>query len=152
MRIAPRMWRRRFLSCSPSKRRNLAAIRVWQVGCTPARPQQSDLGLWNVDANPNFPSPQRAIEQMLNADGGLSRSQMLQLTIGRFKTSTVRNLGASAPYLQSGELRTIEEVVDFYRRNSRLAHVGKRRNSPRSFSTCVCSPKTLHHSRPSRAR
>lgn len=34
--------------------------------------------------------------------------------IGRFKTSTLRNVTATAPYMHDGSLKTLEEVMDLY--------------------------------------
>lgn len=34
--------------------------------------------------------------------------------IGQFRTKSLRGLGASAPYMHSGQLATIEDVVEFY--------------------------------------
>ncbi len=34
--------------------------------------------------------------------------------IGKFKTSTLRNIALTAPYMHDGSLKTLEEVVDFY--------------------------------------
>jgi len=36
--------------------------------------------------------------------------------LGRFKTPTLRGLAHSAPFMHDGSLRTLEEVVEFYRR------------------------------------
>jgi len=36
--------------------------------------------------------------------------------IGKFKTSTLRNIALTAPYMHDGSLKTLEEVVDFYDR------------------------------------
>ena len=98
-------------------------------------PGQVDLGLWNIYANPDLLSPQSAIERKLNHDGRLSGDEVLALTVGRFKTPTLRDLGQSAPYLHSGRLHTIEDVVMFYQRMSDLAHAGKLRNAPPEFAS-----------------
>ena len=34
--------------------------------------------------------------------------------VGAFKTATVRNIAATAPYMHDGSLETLEDVVDFY--------------------------------------
>lgn len=34
--------------------------------------------------------------------------------IGRFKTSTLRNIAVTSPYMHDGSLKTLEEVVEFY--------------------------------------
>ncbi len=39
--------------------------------------------------------------------------------IGRFKTSTLRNIALTAPYMHDGSLKTLEEVVDFYDKGGR---------------------------------
>jgi cytochrome c peroxidase len=101
---------------------------------------RTDLGLWNVYANPDFPEPQAAIEQLLNANGRLSRDEALTTAAARFKTSTVRGLGLAAPYLHTGRLATIEDVVVFYKRMSDLAHDGALRNAPPEFFAMRIGP------------
>ncbi|HHJ40498.1 MAG: cytochrome-c peroxidase [Methylothermaceae bacteria B42] len=39
--------------------------------------------------------------------------------IGQFKTSTLRNIALTAPYMHDGSLKTLEEVVDFYDKGGR---------------------------------
>jgi len=40
--------------------------------------------------------------------------------IGAFKTSTLRNIALTAPYLHDGSLKTLEEVVQFYNNGGRV--------------------------------
>jgi cytochrome c peroxidase len=40
--------------------------------------------------------------------------------IGAFKTSTIRNIELTAPYMHDGSLKTLEEVVQFYNNGGRL--------------------------------
>ena len=40
--------------------------------------------------------------------------------IGAFKTSTLRNIDLTAPYLHDGSLKTLEEVVEFYNNGGRV--------------------------------
>lgn len=40
--------------------------------------------------------------------------------IGAFKTSTLRNIALTAPYLHDGSLKSLEEVVQFYNNGGRL--------------------------------
>jgi cytochrome c peroxidase len=95
--------------------------------------ESADLGLWNVYGNPDLPGPQPAIERKLNPEGRLNPDEVLRLAMGRFKTPTVRALGLSAPYLHSGRLHELEDVLNFYRKMSDLAREGKMRNAPREF-------------------
>jgi cytochrome c peroxidase len=40
--------------------------------------------------------------------------------IGAFKTSTLRNIELTAPYMHDGSLKSLEEVVQFYNNGGRL--------------------------------
>lgn len=48
--------------------------------------------------------------------GRFAVSRELQ-DIGQFKTSTLRNIAATAPYMHDGSLKTLREVVQFYNTN-----------------------------------
>lgn len=97
------------------------------------RPGHTDLGLWNIYGNPDFPAPQAGIARLLDATGRSTADAVLAKSLARFKTATTRDLGHSAPYLHTGHLRTVREVVEFYRRMSALAGEGKLRNAPPEF-------------------
>lgn len=94
------------------------------------KPGQTDLGLWNVFANPDQPRVQSALRQML-ADGRRPESDavLLPRTVALFKTPSLRALAFSDPYLHNGSKDTIEETLEFYRRMSRLARAGGVRNA-----------------------
>jgi cytochrome c peroxidase len=53
----------------------------------------------------------------------------LPRTVATFKTPTLRDLADSHPYLHSGRMQTVEEVLRFYRKMSGLARAGKMRNA-----------------------
>ena len=90
----------------------------------------TDLGLWNVYANTDFPEPQERIRSLLCAPAdSCDPEQILPSTIGRFKTPTLRDLAHSQPYMHTGRMDTIEKVLDFYRHTSLLAQAGKLRNA-----------------------
>jgi hypothetical protein len=89
----------------------------------------TDLGMWNVYANTDFPSPQQRLQDLVCSTPPCDPSQVLTLTIGRFKTPTLRDLGHSQPYLHTGRMDTIEKVLDFYRHTALLAQAGKLRNA-----------------------
>jgi cytochrome c peroxidase len=95
---------------------------------------RTDLGLWNIYGNPDLPASQPALERLFPA-AHLSRDAALARTVARFKTSSVRNLGHSAPYQHNGGLESIEEVIGFYERMAVLAQTGKLRNAPPELSS-----------------
>jgi cytochrome c peroxidase len=105
----------------------------------PGRPGRTDLGLWNVYGNTALSSrPQtRRLDRMVCAAlGGTSACRRLAPTpdarlraaIGLFKTPGLRDLGHSAPYLHTGAMDSIEDVLAFYVRSSLLARAGALRN------------------------
>lgn len=172
------------------------------------KPGETDLGLWNVYANPDFPSPQSALVQILPKLMGLTTplidhvtksgnrihfsgtngppqgvfyilmstnmqpstsawtaiatntfdrkgnfdfttlnvagtsqafyklslqmptpAEVLPRTIALFKTPTLRDLSQSDPYLHTGRMKSIEDVIRFYQTFSRKARNGDVRNS-----------------------
>jgi cytochrome c peroxidase len=93
-------------------------------------PNLADLGLWNVYANANYPEPQARLRALMCAQNSpCDPEQVLPLTIGRFKTPTLRDLGHSQPYLHTGRMATIQKAVDFYRHVAILAQAGRLRNA-----------------------
>lgn len=99
------------------------------------QPGRTDLGLWNVFANPDQPLAQPALRRLLNGDGRPAADEvLLPRTIAMFKTPSLRGLAFSDPYLHTGSKDTIEDVIAFYRRMSGLARAGKVRNAAPELS------------------
>lgn len=99
-------------------------------------PGLTDLGLWNIFANPDVAGPQRALREMLcNKQSDAFRLNrhcadpvLLRAAIARFKTPGLRDLGHSAPYMHNGQLNRLADVVEFYRRIARAARRDRIRN------------------------
>ena len=99
----------------------------------------TDLGAWNVFANPDMPKPQTALTQIFcgRRDGApqpCTPDAVLPLTIATFKTPSIRDLGQSNPYFHTGAMRTVGDVLRFYVRTSNLARAGKVRNAAPELS------------------
>ncbi len=92
-------------------------------------PGLADLGLWNIYANSDYPEPQKQLQRILCKVSTCDPEKTLPLAIGRFKTPTLRDLGQSGPYLHSGRMKTIEDVLTFYQKVSALSRKGTLRNS-----------------------
>ena len=80
-------------------------------------PGFTDLGVWNIFANPDIPNPQSALTQILCAEFNLSGASctpdtVLPMAIAFFKTPSVRDPGQSNPYMHNGSLDTIPEVLE----------------------------------------
>jgi hypothetical protein len=130
----------------------------------PGNPNLTDLGVWNVFANPDFPGSQQRIRRILCVDAlsaglpGLnvqtklsddaldrlmesgpfarrcSQQALLPRSIALFKTPGLRDLGHSAPYMHNGQFDTLEEIVNFYRRSSDLQRADRLRNGDRELA------------------
>lgn len=96
-----------------------------------ANPSLTDLGVWNIFANPDMPEPQDTIRAML-CDGqqpcSTSEGILLDRAIARFKTPGLRDLGHSAPYMHNGQFETLHDIVRFYRDASAQTRAGTLRN------------------------
>ncbi len=92
-----------------------------------SRPGRTDLGLWNVIFNPDYPSTQAALGSIV-CGGVCDPETKLPDTIGLFKTPGLRDLGHSDPYLHTGRKRSIEDVLRFYVKQAEHARVGAVRN------------------------
>jgi hypothetical protein len=58
-----------------------------------------------------------------------STAEALPLTIGLFKTPSLRDLGHSDPYMHTGRMNSIEDVIRFYQNFSNQARTGSLRNA-----------------------
>ena len=69
---------------------------------------------------------------MLISEAGKIHSRLkrvlLPLTIGLFKTPNLRDLGSSDPYLHTGRMDTLQDVIAFYQNFSNLSRAGAVRN------------------------
>jgi cytochrome c peroxidase len=106
-----------------------------------SHPGVTDLGLWNIYANPAFPDPnqQAAIADMIcrslrTCAGRSHPDELLTAALGLFKTSGLRDLGHSEPYLHTGRKDSLEDVVTFYRDVATAARAGSLRNAARELS------------------
>ena len=102
-------------------------------------PGITDLGLWNVYANPDMPAPQAKLTALLCEQFKERRSsitagqcrpqQLLPLSIAAFKTPVLRDLGHSNPYMHTGQFDSLNDAVSFYISSSALAGLQQLRNA-----------------------
>lgn len=96
-----------------------------------ADPALTDLGVWNVFANPDMPTPQEKIRAILCDDQApcpLSDATLLDRAIARFKTPGLRDLSHSAPFMHNGQFEALNDIIDFYITVSGQVRAGKLRN------------------------
>jgi len=95
------------------------------------KPSHTDLGLWNIALNKDITRPQKKIKAILcsNEIEPCDTEMMLSKSLAAFKTPSLRDIGHSAPYMHTGELNTLQEVIAMYIKNSALAKQGLLRNT-----------------------
>jgi hypothetical protein len=107
----------------PATEAHPAALEPFRAIPSLGSPGLTDLGVWNVFANPDMPAPQAKIRAIL-CNGQVpcpSDSILLDRSIARFKTPGLRDLGHSAPYMHNGQFDTLTDIITFYRDTSTLA-------------------------------
>lgn len=102
------------------------------------RPGFTDLGVWNVFGNADIPKPQVALREMLcrrmeDPNASCTAQELLPHSIGLFKTSNLRDLDHSSPYMHTGQFDGLEDVVMHYFQFSAKAREGSMRNPPKEF-------------------
>jgi cytochrome c peroxidase len=103
-------------------------------------PLYSDLGLWNIYLNADYPNPQANLKSFVCAAGAdCTVDSGLASTIAQFKTPTLRDLVDSAPYFHNGSRAKFDDVVNFYIKSSALAKSGALRNAPPQFANMSLS-------------
>ncbi|HLT90715.1 MAG TPA: di-heme enzyme [Woeseiaceae bacterium] len=71
-------------------------------------------GLYNIGSTGAYPPDNTGLHDITG-----ERRDM-----GRFKAPTLRNVAVTAPYMHDGSMRTLDEVVEHYRRGGRLVEDG----------------------------
>jgi hypothetical protein len=102
----------------------------------PSAPNRTDLGAWNIFANPDFAGRQASLRKFLCAidtrqfaDCSSSDAELLDRAIGVFRTHTMRDMGDSSPYMHSGHFKTLDDVAMFYHHAGEMARDGELRNA-----------------------
>jgi mono/diheme cytochrome c family protein len=116
----------RYVVATPSHPR---ASNIFRAVPVATNPLATDLGMWNIFANPDFPEVQSEMRRLLCDKGPCDPKVELPHTIARFRTPSLRDLGHSWPYLHNGSKPTVEDVIHFYVRVSALAAGGQLRNA-----------------------
>ena len=120
----------------PATESHPAALEPFRAIPRAGAPNLTDLGVWNVFANPDMPGAQAKIRAILCDDQQpcpLPDATLLDRAIARFKTPSLRDPGHSAPHMHNGQFDTLEQIVDFYREVSDLQRSGSLRNGDREL-------------------
>lgn len=100
----------------------------WQVVATNVFDSQ---GNFNFTDNVESGTPQQYYKLSLQMP---STADVLPQMIGRFKTSGLRDLSQSGPYLHTGRMDSLEQVIQFYEQFSDMARQNNVRNADSELS------------------
>ena len=109
----------------------------------------TDLGLWNIFANPDMPAPQKKLESIMCSQAKTSmntqcnNATLLENTIAAFKTPVLRDLGHSTPYMHTGQFLNLSQAVQFYITSSSLAKNTTLRNSEMALKEINLTEKEI---------
>jgi len=112
----------------PATAQHPHATGVFRAVPAESHPLATDLGLWNIFGNPDFPEVQSQIGRLICGTRPCEPRRELPSTIALFRTPGLRDLGHSWPYLHTGRIATLEGMVHFYIRMSALSKAGQLRN------------------------
>jgi hypothetical protein len=116
----------------PATEAHPTALEPFRAIPSAGAPGLTDLGVWNVFANPDMPGPQDKIRAILCEEQPTpcppGDDVLLPTAIARFKTPGLRDLGHSAPYMHNGQFATLDNIIGFYRGASDQARAATLRN------------------------
>lgn len=127
----------------PATETHPAALEPFRAIPAAGSPELTDLGAWNVFANPDIPGPQEKIKKILCDEQQpcpLSDATLLDRAIARFKTPGLRDLGHSAPYMHNGQFDTLDDIIAFYRLVAGQARAATLRNGASQLQGIALSP------------
>jgi len=75
-----------------------------------------NTGLYNVDGSGGLPERHRGLIENTGKPGDM----------GKFRTPSLRNVAATAPYMHDGSLKTLQAVLDHYAAGGEAARKGRR--------------------------
>lgn len=113
------------------------------------KPGYTDLGLWNIFANPDMPKPQKKLSAIMCSQAKsagttqCNNKTLLPLTIAAFKTPVLRDLGHSDPYMHTGQFFNLKQAVSFYITSSASAKTGHLRNADPALLHTFLSAKDI---------
>jgi hypothetical protein len=111
----------------PASEGHPGALEPFRAIPTSDTPGLTDLGVWNIFANPDMPRPQEKIRRILcdnQVPSPLMDAALLERAVARFKTPWLRDLHHSVPYMHNGWFTTLDSIIGFYRDTSAQARAG----------------------------
>ena len=109
----------------------------------------TDLGLWNIFANPDMPAPQKKLKSIMCMQNTVfirkkcNDEAVLQNSIAAFKTPVLRDLGHSNPYMHTGQFLDLKQAVRFYITSSNLAKNNNLRNAEEKIKNINLKEKDI---------
>ena len=133
----------------PATAKHPAATSRFRSIDSKTKPGFTDLGLWNIFANPDMPNPQKKLKSIMCSQAKIAinkqcnNAALLENTIAAFKTPVLRDLGHSNPYMHTGQFLNLAQAVRFYIISSALAKNNILRNSEMTLKEINLTEKEI---------
>ena len=133
----------------PATAKHPAATSRFRSIDSKTKPGFTDLGLWNIFANPDMPGPQKKLKSIMCSQAKTAVNKqcnnpaLLENTIAAFKTPVLRDLGHSNPYMHTGQFLNLAQAVRFYITSSSLAKSNNLRNSENALKEINLTEKEI---------
>lgn len=92
-------------------RRTESGARVYCAGC---HTSEAFVGASSNRENATTIARSNGLDAVSSTDFGVYETTRRTRDMGKFKTPSLRNIGATAPYMHDGRFETLEEVVEHY--------------------------------------
>ncbi|MEM7400360.1 MAG: hypothetical protein AAF304_00255 [Pseudomonadota bacterium] len=131
----------------PASNKNPERNGVFRKIPSKMNPMATDLGVWNILFNSDFPLSQESLYNLICIKEGevlcKSRDDTLKKSIALFKTPGLRNLGHSAPYMHNGQISDLHAVISFYLAISINTRQGLVRNPDQDIANINIKPSDI---------
>ncbi|HET7922833.1 MAG TPA: hypothetical protein VFM15_08785, partial [Gammaproteobacteria bacterium] len=135
----------------PATAQHPNASEVFRSAPSADDPERTDLGVWNIFANPDYADRETSLRKFLCAidnhgvfaDCAQTDAQLLDRAVAVFTTRTLRDLGDSDPYMHDGQFKTLLDTLKFYQKAGALARDGKLRNADPQMQNIALSDADL---------
>lgn len=127
----------------PATEQHPAALEPFRAIPASGNPDLTDLGVWNIFANPDIPGPQAKLRNILCDEQQpcpLTDSVLLDRAVASFKTPGLRDLDHSAPFMHNGQFNGLDDIITFYRDVSVQARANTLRNAAPQLSGIALTP------------
>ena len=131
----------------PATENNPKRKGIFRRPASEENPMYTDLGVWNIFMNTDYPQPQDSIYNLICKSDGKDKcsspKQALELSIATFKTPSLRDMGHSAPFMHNGQISDLHALIGFYIAAANSNRQGLTRNGAEELNEIELQSKDI---------